>query len=243
MDQLAMPPGDPERWLPVVDWEGLYEVSSLGRVRGLERMVGAPGAVKRLLPARVLKQSGPFESSPYRHVTLVSNDRERRAKVHVLVAEAFLGPRPDGYDVCHGPAGKLDNSAANLSYGTRSKNLGEDRRRDGTTNAGVRNGNAKLTDEIVRQCRARASRGERPEVLAREFGVTTSTVLYVVNGATWRHLLTAEEADALARKKQDAILDRERDAILLGLHVTPKAASGVALTEGVTLRFGRRHAA
>lgn len=51
--------------------------------------------------------------------------------VHVLVAAAFLGPRPDGMDIRHGPGGRLDNSPENLCYGTRKDNV-QDSVTDGT---------------------------------------------------------------------------------------------------------------
>jgi hypothetical protein len=104
------------------------------------------------------------------------------------VAEAFLGPRPDGYQVCHGPAGQLDNRLVNLSYGTRSKNCGADKYRDGTMTIGTRHGLAKLTDEIVRECRARVAAGETRVALAREFGISATAMAMAVKGATWRHV-------------------------------------------------------
>jgi hypothetical protein len=43
--------------------------------------------------------------------------------LHVLVAEAFLGPRPVGYDVCHKDDNRLNPRLKNLEYGTRAKNI------------------------------------------------------------------------------------------------------------------------
>ena len=47
---------------------------------------------------------------------------EKRFYVHHLVAAAFIGPRPDGLMICHGPTGFTDNRAVNLRYDTRSEN-------------------------------------------------------------------------------------------------------------------------
>ncbi|KKL71721.1 hypothetical protein LCGC14_2092100 [marine sediment metagenome] len=41
--------------------------------------------------------------------------------VHRLVAAAFIGPCPIGQQVCHGPAGELDNSVSNLYHGSRRR--------------------------------------------------------------------------------------------------------------------------
>lgn len=56
----------------------------------------------------------------YQTVILEKNGVETIHLVHELVAKAFLGPCPKGTEVCHGPGGKLDNSAANLFYGPRN---------------------------------------------------------------------------------------------------------------------------
>jgi hypothetical protein len=64
-------------------------------------------------------------------VDLSKNGNQRTILVHRLVAAAWIGPRPDGQQVRHGPNGVSDNSVSNLCYGTLSENQ-KDRRRDGT---------------------------------------------------------------------------------------------------------------
>jgi hypothetical protein len=173
VDQSVISPAEPERWRPVVGWEGVYEVSSLGRIR-------------KLLPQDIR----PTLKGAYLAVTLRGPDgRSLSTSVHSLVAEAFIGPRPAGEDVCHGPAGHLDNSVANLSYGTHAKNCGPDRYRDGTILLGTRVATAKLTEEIVRECRARVAAGESKADLAREFGVSKTAIIFAVRGDTWRHVI------------------------------------------------------
>ena len=165
-----------ERWLPVVDYEGLYEVSDLGRVRSLPRN-GTLGGLIRTRPA-----------VHHFRVNLWRDDKMETVPVHTLVARAFLGPRPEGQEVCHGPAGTWVNDLANLSYGTPAKNLGPDKRRDGTMQEGVRNGKAKLDDALVRDIRARHAAGESKHSLARNFDVSRPTVTAVINRDTWRHV-------------------------------------------------------
>ncbi len=190
MDQSAPPSGEPERWLPVPEWEGLYEVSDLGRVRSLDRMVAHGRTMAQFRRGRVLapglgagyRKNGHTRGGPYLSLCLCRDGKRHRFNVHTLVARAFLGPLPTGHEVCHGPGGALDNRLANLSYGTHSKNSGEDRRRDGTVVA------AKLTDKIVLECRDRAARGWPIVMLASEFGVAGRTMSSAINGRTWRHV-------------------------------------------------------
>lgn len=175
MDQLAMPATEPERWLPVVGYEGLYEVSNQGRIRSFPRR-GTPGVILRPHQKRYLT------------VNLWRDGKKRTLMIHQLVAAAFLGPRPEGLLVCHGPAGCYENDVANLSYGTPAKNYGPDKHRDATMLIGVRNVSAKLNDELVREMRRRFAAGESKRSLAAGFGVCRANVKHIVNGTTWRHV-------------------------------------------------------
>lgn len=112
-----MPPVDldqletAERWLPVVGYEGLYDVSSLGRVRSIARP-GARGGIKK----QHLRPDGYFE------VLLSKENRGRIATTHRLVTAAFLGPRPAGMYTRHLNGDSQDNRIENLTYGTPSQN-------------------------------------------------------------------------------------------------------------------------
>lgn len=110
-----MTPED-EKWLPVVGYEGLYEVSSHGRVRSLDRVVRGRSDSQRHIRGRILRTV----SSKTGHLTLALCGSTKL--VHALVAEAFIGPRPTGLDICHGNGVPTDNRPENLRYGTRSEN-------------------------------------------------------------------------------------------------------------------------
>lgn len=119
-----------EEWRAVVGWEGLYEVSSLGRVRSLNRYT--PNALtggESLVTGRIL--TGRINRNGYVQFLLCSGPRRETRVVHRLVAIAFI-PNPDARPmVLHGPGGKLVNRVENLRWGTQSDNM-LDRRRDGT---------------------------------------------------------------------------------------------------------------
>lgn len=126
-----------EVWKPIKGWQH-YEVSNLGRVRSLTRKIVARGGKTRTVRGKLcaLVKSKTGGGSEYLQVTF-SNVKTKSIKVHTLVAEAFLGPRPKGMYVCHGEAGNLCNNVANLSYATPSTNQ-RHRRRDGTAGRRVR---------------------------------------------------------------------------------------------------------
>lgn len=123
-----------EQWRAVIGWEGLYEVSSLGRVRSLDRMLPHrhAGHLYRK-PGRVLKT---YKGPPHGyHAVSLSCMRDgvqvrKVRRVHTLVLEAFVGPRQPGYVACHGVSGIDDNSVSNLRWGTQSENI-QDVIRDG----------------------------------------------------------------------------------------------------------------
>ena len=174
-----------ELWLPVVGYEGLYEVSDQGRVRSLERMKKSKNGSQSLLPARVLKQ---FKRCPrYWSVHLSREGKAVNCRVHSLVAQAFLGEKPEGLIVLHGAGGSLDNSLANLSYGSYKQNS-LDKHRDGTYLCGERVYCSKLTESQVREIRRLATAGALQQSLAETFGVYETTISAVIRRKTWAHL-------------------------------------------------------
>lgn len=111
---------DQERWLPVVGWADAYEVSSLGRLRCLDRAYARAGRTQ-VRKAKVLCL--PTHWTGYRVVSFYVGPRKRDNKlVHRLVLEAFVGPCPPEHECCHRNGDKGDNRLDNLYWGTRSEN-------------------------------------------------------------------------------------------------------------------------
>lgn len=114
-----------ERWLPVVGFEGLYEVSDLGRVRSLGRVDALGRSYPPLILAQEVKTNG-------RHrVKLCDAGRQERRQVHRLVLEAFVGQCPDGLEACHWNDDPHDNRLSNLRWDTKGANS-RDAVRNGT---------------------------------------------------------------------------------------------------------------
>ena len=95
-----------EFWLAAPGLETRYEVSTFGRVRNLST-------------GYILAASGRYPS-----VTLAG----RTIRVHVLMAEVFLGPRPAGQLVLHQNGDRQDTWLGNLRYGTAGENAADTRR-------------------------------------------------------------------------------------------------------------------
>lgn len=110
-----------EEWRPVLGYEGRYEVSSLGKVRSLDIAYVDKRGVTQHYRGRVLSQSP--KSTGYLQVRLSRSGVQDSPNVHVLVAESFIGPRPEGLHVCHNDGNQKNNRVENLRYGTPSSNL------------------------------------------------------------------------------------------------------------------------
>ena len=108
-----------EQWKPVHGYEGIYEVSSHGRVRSLDRTVTRSGGQVRR-KGKVLRAT--LNPGGYPVVSLYRQGRPKNRYVHALVAEAFFGTRPKGMEVCHNDGDPTNNHLDNLRYGTSSDN-------------------------------------------------------------------------------------------------------------------------
>lgn len=105
-------------WLPVVGYEGRYEVSATGLVRSVrrkeDRRNGSVGG-------RVLRQH--VTPAGRSRVSLGSGVAKRSYFVHRLVAIAFLGWPEPGFEVCHNDGNALNNHLGNLRWDTRKANM------------------------------------------------------------------------------------------------------------------------
>jgi hypothetical protein len=104
----------PEMWRAVVGHEGRYEVSDQGRVRSL-----------LFAPPRVLSPYIHRDGYPVIDFCLGGGPKRRlrNQRVHCLVLEAFIGPRPAGMYGCHNDGDPSNNRLENLRWDTPSSNL------------------------------------------------------------------------------------------------------------------------
>lgn len=132
-----------ERWASVVGYEGLYKVSTFGRVYARSKVITTRNQYavhKRRIKGHMMV---PSSSSRYGHRTVCLTDWEGNQKthwVHRLVLEAFVGPCPEGMEACHGPDRDPGNNRLdNLKWGTM-QDQEKDREAHGTRLRGERHG-------------------------------------------------------------------------------------------------------
>lgn len=109
--------GDLEIWKAVVGYEGLYEVSNLGRVRSLK-------GHNNFDRVKILAQHHSNVKVPYKTVTLYNRNKGRTTyNVHRLVATAFI-PNPDNLEcVNHKDENTFNNNSTNLEWCTKGYNV------------------------------------------------------------------------------------------------------------------------
>lgn len=108
-----------EIWKDIPTHVGRYQVSSLGRVRVLHK-AGMRGCIWCNDHWKILAQAIGGRANNYRRVQLYHP--RRFAYVHTLIAEAFIGPRPDGMMVLHKDDDGFHNTVDNIRYGDRDEN-------------------------------------------------------------------------------------------------------------------------
>jgi hypothetical protein len=119
-------------------------------------------------------------------VGLRRNGQQKLFKVATLVLMTFVGPRPHGMEACHFPdRNTANNRLDNLRWDTHSSNQ-RDRISHGTSNAGERNGSAKLSEAKVRELIAKRQRGWTCKKLATRYGISLSCVYQICNGILWK---------------------------------------------------------
>jgi hypothetical protein len=164
-----------EEWRPVVGYEGLYEVSSLGRVRRV-------GTGKGARAGHILT---PALSCGYPSVGLYRDGRQLRRRIYQLVAAAFIGPCPPGREINHKDGVRTNSRPENLEYLTRLENVHHGYRTTGG-NRGERHGHAKLTEADVREIlAARPLPWGGQTRLAARYSVCQQTIQAIVAGKGW----------------------------------------------------------
>jgi hypothetical protein len=164
-----------EQWRAIPGWENLYEASNAGRIRSVARVAQFSDGRVRQIPSTI--RSAHKDGFGYLKLTLKHKTRQERVLVHQLVATAWLGDRPKGYDVCHTDGNKTNNHVENLRYDTRAANRADSVRHGTSTRPTMR----KLTDEQVVQIRALRGTAPLAELAAR-FSTSKTHVCNIQRG-------------------------------------------------------------
>lgn len=173
-----------EEWLPVVGFEGKFEVSNLGRVKVLAHSVRHWCGRDIAKPERIVKQSQ--HSGGYRIVALTD---KKKHYVHRLVMLAFVGNPPVGMnDVNHIDGDKANNCLSNLEYCDRLHNVRHAIAVGLQDNSGEDNGMNKYSAASVSAAIQMVKNGATQRQAARATGVGEGVIQQTIAGRLWRCL-------------------------------------------------------
>jgi len=172
-----------ERWLPVANYEELYDVSNLGRIRRINHGEAAT-------EWHTISQE--IDSRGYLITRLYKNGIRFRVRVHKLVAESFLGCCPEGLEVNHIDGDKANSSIENLEYITHIENILH------AVRSGLMIGGRLLPDD-VHEIRARLAAGEKQESIAADYCITRSAIAHISSGYRWSWLESPSAGRGVSR--------------------------------------------
>ena len=129
-----------EKWIDIIDFENLYEISNLGNVRSKDRIIEANsrwGVMRKMLfKGKALKQF--VGKNGYAKVSLCKGSKPISKDVHRLVYESFNGKITGNMQVNHIDENKLNNRLNNLNllspkdntnYGTHNERMKKTKRK------------------------------------------------------------------------------------------------------------------
>jgi hypothetical protein len=175
-----------EIWKEIEGYSG-YEISNHGNVRCWNNQNGCG---QRLTSPRPLKLS-KFVGKNYYKVALKNKDGRKDRRIHQLVLEAFVGPRPTPkHVVLHLDDNGLNNYVDNLAWGTSQDNS-DDMTSKGRSARGEKAALAKITEVQAKAIKSElvtdTAYGNMRRI-ARRLGVTYRTVTEIKYGNSWKHV-------------------------------------------------------
>jgi len=167
-----------EVWKDIPDYEGIYQASTLGRIRSLPRT----GTYLRILKTRINKKTG------YERITLLANRKKKDHCIHRLIMLAFVGE--SDLDVNHKNGIKGDNRLENLEYSTKSENM-KHSYKTGLSKAqvGENVNGSKLKEKQVFEIKKLIQKKKLTLTkIAEMFNVHVVTISDIKRNVTWKHI-------------------------------------------------------
>lgn|GEM_PF-2358257 len=142
--------------------------------------INKPGGSVAYIDFSCAKKMSPCKNKKgYLQVSIATDGKIRPIGIHVLVADAFIGPKPESSVVRHLDDNSENNHPSNLAYGSHHDNA-QDRIHNKGYKAGGDHKNAKLTFEQAEEIRQLRKRKIGTKGLADMFGVSTSTIESII---------------------------------------------------------------
>lgn len=167
-----------EIWKSIPGFPG-YEVSKQGQVRSYRKQTGFSKWVIDQIPQRILK---PSLAGRYLGVILRLDGKAYRKRIAELVLLAFVGPRPEGLEICHNDGDPHNNHLSNLRYDTHIANMN-----DAVIHGNICLDSRKLTNEQAKSIRLQyTSSNVTQRELAEKYSINRATIADIVTGKSYK---------------------------------------------------------
>jgi hypothetical protein len=179
-----------EEWRPIAGTKK-YEVSNMGRVKSVSRYVpnNINGGCRLVKQRRLAQKTKP---NGYKEVALYLQPQVATMRyVHRLVAEAFIGPIPEGMAVNHLDGDKTNNKVSNLEIITasaNSKHAVDMGLYAPPAYKGSKHPRSKIDESRVLEIRAEYAKNNSINRLVESTGLPKGTVAKICYRQTWTHI-------------------------------------------------------
>ncbi|MFA5217179.1 HNH endonuclease signature motif containing protein [Sulfuricurvum sp.] len=174
-------------WMPVYNFKNIYEVSSEGEIRRIKT-----GKILSPRISTVPKKGKKVYASVALYKWINGELKRHPLLIHTIVARAFIGKKPIGFQVNHKDGVKLNNYASNLEYVTQKENMRHARElgliKPHIGVMGSKSNLSKLTDKDVLKIRKERACGAKIAFLAEKYDVCFANTMLIVHRKTWRHI-------------------------------------------------------
>lgn len=179
-----------ETWLPVKDFENLYEISNTDILRSLDRYVKSGYGRQSFKKGKIVKLG--YDKNGYRKIILYNGSIKKDWRVHRLVGMHFI-PNPENKPfINHKDEDKENNNDWNLEWTTGKENIQHAWKIGLSTNnhsKGEKCNFSKLKKEDVEWIRANYTQkhGESKK-LGEKYGITGGNISLIIKNKIWQNL-------------------------------------------------------
>jgi len=175
-----------EEWKDAIGFEGLYRVSSFGRIESQDRISPTTG---RKLYGKIIKQSK--HSKGYKRISIRDKNFNRCFDfTHRVVAKAFIPNLENKSEVNHIDGDKTNNKVSNLEWVTHGENMAHAGEMD-LMKKGDNHYFSKLSIEDVKYIKSNYIPRDKElnsYSLARKFNVSQTVIMDIINNKSWKHI-------------------------------------------------------
>lgn len=174
-----------EIWVDIKGFEGLYQISSYGRIKSYDRYI-RNGFNTYIKKGKIRKNQ--FSNNGYYIIIFNINTKMYQYLIHRLVASNFI-PNENNYSqVNHKDGNKLNNNVENLEWITPSNNIIHSINNNLTSQWGETHKSTKLKKEDIKEIRKLGKTMSRTDI-SKEYGISIKAVCNIINNKTWKRVI------------------------------------------------------